>query len=141
MGKALLGLDIGDHSVGIAIVNAGTSIALPIGTFERKAYKAEKKILDLLKEKKIEILVVGLPIGEKGEEGLQCEKVRAFCKRIEKRSSVKVVFYDEYGSSDDASLKLRHMRGGRRVKKSSGAIDALSASIILQGYLDSQDLG
>jgi len=141
MRESLLGLDIGEHFVGIAMASAGTSIALPIGTYERKAYKAERKILSLLKENEIRTLVVGLPIGENGKEGLQCAKVRAFCKRIEKRAAVKIVFYDEYGSSDDASLKLCHMRGGRKVAKSSGAMDAVSASIILQGYLESQDVG
>ncbi len=136
MSKTILGLDVGDVKVGVALARAGTGIAIPLASFERKASEAESKLLKIIREENIEIVVAGLPLDEDDKEGVQCEKIRNFCRRLEKRVSIELVFQDEYGTSDEAAAELRHIRGGRSSAKAKGALDAVAAAMILQQYLD-----
>ena len=132
----LLGLDVGDKRVGVAICRAG--VVTPIGAFNRAKGQAETQILKMIKEHGVETLVVGLPLDESGQETQQSEKIRGFCRRIEKRSEASIHYIDEYGSSAEAKQRLAE--GGRKqqLARRSGMIDAVSASIILQSFLDTR---
>ncbi len=131
-----LALDVGRVKVGVAMARTGSTTALPIGSFERRSSIAEKEILALLAGEKPDIVIAGLPLNEDGAETAECGAVRAFCRRIERRAGVTIHFIDEYGSTFEARQKLGHLKA--KDAKEKGALDAVSASIILQRYLDGQ---
>ena len=128
-----MGLDVGDALVGVAISRSGT-LAEPLGAFPRAAKVAEGEIIQLIQSLSVKQLICGLPLSDDNTENIQCQKVRAFCDRIAKRTGVEIVFVDEYCTSVDAGelLSLAGKRGRKREKK----LDAAAAALILQAYLD-----
>lgn len=137
----LLGLDIGDKQVGTALADSSVGIALPHQTFNRAKGDAERRILGLLSERGIATVIAGLPLSEYGEESEQCEKIRNFCRRLQKRAAFTLEYVDEHLTSFQAEQQLEAARIPLRRAKKAGQTDALSASIILQSYLDSQRPG
>jgi putative holliday junction resolvase len=134
---AILGIDVGDRRVGIAVADAGQRIAVPLRTVERAQGNAEREILALVAERRVELIVAGLPLGEHDEETPQSERVRQFCRRLSRRSSVEIRFHDEWGSSIDAEQRLLQLRGKRsRIEKAE--IDAYAAALILNSFLEAQ---
>ena len=95
MVSCILGLDVGQKKVGVALVCPGTSVAVPVGSFERNAGKAEKEILKIIRRESIELIIAGLPLDESGRETPECERIRSFCRRIEKRGPVRFCYVDE----------------------------------------------
>ena len=127
----LIGLDVGDVRVGVAVYKAG--IILPKDTYLRAQGEAERKILELIAEISPAQIVVGMPYGDNGERTEQSEKTERFCQRLRRRTMVPVTTIDEYGSSGAAHDLLAHKPA--RTRK-GGMIDAQSASIILQSFID-----
>jgi putative holliday junction resolvase len=134
----VLGLDVGDVRVGIAIGETTTGIASPFKTVVRANGKAEREILNLIDEQGITTLVVGLPLGALGQRTIQCEKVERFSGRLKKRRSIELVYEDEHLTSVEAEQHLRNAgrRSWRRSARQKGMLDAMAASIILQQFLD-----
>lgn len=132
----ILALDIGDKRVGTALSDEHEKFAYPHQTFNRAKGQAEEQILALLKEKNIGTLVVGIPLGEHSEKNEQCLKVESFSRRIIRRYPVTLEFVDEYGSSLEAAERLGYSGRKQRATRQKGIIDSVSASIILQSFLD-----
>lgn len=128
----ILALDVGDVRVGVAILDTAVAVPLAIGTFSRARGEAERLIIDLCSERSIAHILVGLPLSEDNRENPQCEKVRNFSRRLEKRINVQLEFIDEYLSSEEAMQRLRE-QGVR--KPEVGQIDAQAAVILLERYL------
>ena len=131
----ILGIDVGDRRVGIAVADSGQGLAVPLRTVERAQGNAEREILALVTERGVELIVAGLPLGEQDEETLQSERVRQFCRRLSRRSPVEIRFHDEYGSSIDAEQRLLQLRG-RRSRIEKAEIDAYAAALILNSFLE-----
>lgn len=129
----LLGLDIGDVRVGVAVCDLAARVPIPHATFDRAQGGAERAIIELCTERPIERVIVGLPLSDDGSENPQCEKVRQFSRRLEKRIAKPIEFIDEYASSEEAQQRLRE--GGVR-QPELGRIDALAASILIERYLE-----
>ncbi len=127
-----MGLDIGNERTGVAFADESVRIPLPHVTLTKA--ETEGKILSLILERSVVLVVIGLPLNADGSEGAQCQKIRSVAKRLKKRTPVDFVFVDEYGSSVEALEVLR--LSGRRIQE-KGEVDAASAAIILQRYLDS----
>ena len=134
----LLALDVGDKRVGVAMAAAGSTIATPHATLLRAAGRAEREILALISRHKVERLIVGLPLSDSGEKNEQCLKVESFCRRLQKRIDIEIVFVDEYASSHEAEELLRRAGNSGKQLKKSGLLDAASAAIILQAYIDAE---
>ena len=132
--EVVIGLDVGDVRVGVAASDPSGLIASPVGAFERAKGEAEKEILKLIHLKQIKTLVVGLPLNEQGEKTAQSIKTENFCRRLARRAAVEMIFVDEYLSSEEARDRLSVKR--RRGPKQKGVIDAHSATIILQRFLN-----
>lgn len=130
----LLGIDYGDRWVGTAVGTAEVRVALPLETFERYQGKAERAILSLLSKRKISTVVVGLPLSDDGTENPQCAKVKRFCSRLQKRAKFDIIYRDEYLTTSEAQSRLA---SSRMLGNGGGRVDSVSASIILQEYLDS----
>jgi len=135
----LLGLDVGDKRVGVALGSRVPVSFRPLDTFERTGGHAERDILELIGRHQITELVVGLPLSENGERNEQCAKVEKFCARLVKRCAIKIIYVDEYASTCEAT-ELMALKG-RPSAKERARLDAVSASLILRSYLESPELG
>jgi len=134
--KRILGIDFGERRIGLALSDPSGIIAQPYMTFDtREDGDILKKIEGLIEEKKIKEIVLGLPKNMDGSIGEKGEVVIAFSKVLSSRLKIPIILWDERLSSVE-SLKV--LRGaGAKLHKHKKALDKLSASLILQGYLNS----
>ncbi|MDZ4786384.1 MAG: Holliday junction resolvase RuvX [bacterium] len=134
--SVILSLDVGTKRVGLALTNEEGEFPFPFKTYNRAAGEAESKILLLLEQRGIELVVVGLPLNVKGDKTEQCKDVEKFCRRLSKRSKIKIEFVDEHLSSEEAKERLTEAKGGRiSVSDLKASIDAAAAAVILEYYL------
>jgi putative Holliday junction resolvase len=131
----ILGLDYGGRRIGVAICDELGITAQGAAIINRKNREADlDAVADLVRRYDIERIVIGYPLRLDGSEGIQCEKINRFCRRLEARLSLPVIRRDETLSTKEAEEILRRI--GSRPKKRKGIVDRVAASIILQGYLD-----
>ena len=129
----LMALDVGTKRIGIALADSFIKIAIPFTTVEvnNDIDSAIKQIIEIISKEEIDILVVGLPRNQSGEETSQTAYTKEFVKKIE-YSVDKICFQDESLTSIQAEDRLRSY--GKPYSK--GDIDMNAASIILQDYLE-----
>ena len=135
--RCLLGLDVGDVRIGVAISRSGV-IAEPLVTIERIGRRQTLNALEeLVMANSVGQCVVGLPSLESGIEGEQAEKTRAFCRSLSRRiPALKIAFFDErYTSSRARDIAGDRVQGA----DNKGLIDRIAAAVILQDYLDHQE--
>jgi len=136
MSQALLGLDFGQKRIGVAVVQAGTNIALPVRMIERKGREQVlAEIQQFIKSYRIEKVVVGLPKTLKGEMGPAAEKISKEMEWFRANLPVPLVLWDERLSSKEVERVL--IDADVRRDKRKEIIDQLAAQRILQNYLDS----
>jgi putative Holliday junction resolvase len=97
--------------------------------------RAAARIADEAAGRRVERLVLGLPKNMDGSEGPRAEKSREFKSMLENASGLEVVLWDERRSSIEAHAILH--AGGRKEKDHRKTVDAVAASLILEGYLGS----
>lgn len=132
----ILGLDVGDKTVGIAISDGLGLTAQPLTTIRRKNQRADLETIgSLIAEHEISEIVVGVPKSLNNSLGPQAQKVLKFLDLL-KTSFPEIIFHtwDERLSTVEAERVLLQADLSRKRRK--GVIDKLAASIILQGYLD-----
>ncbi len=135
MTKILLGVDYGDARTGLA-TNAGT-FAFGAGCVRAEGMKKTAQAgADAAIAKKAELIVVGNPLNMNGTEGPRSEKCRAFAAMLEEMASIPVVLFDERLTTVSAHNILSELNV--RGKKRKDNVDELSATLILQAYIDSQ---
>jgi putative Holliday junction resolvase len=135
MGR-LLGLDIGEKRIGVAISDETRTLARPLLTVTRASKKEDfAHIETLCREYQIEKIIAGLPKTLRNEEGPQARRVRRYADELSAAINLPIEFWDERFSSVDARDRLA--ASGRK-PRAKGAIDAAAAAIILQEYLDAQ---
>ena len=135
--QRILGLDVGDRTVGVAASDLLLMTAQGVETILRTTIEADMDRLDaLMREYDAVKLVVGLPRNMNGTEGERCEVVRTFAEEIKKkRPDAEIVFWDERLSTVAAAKSLISADVSRKKRKK--VIDKMAAVFILQGYLDS----
>ena len=132
----ILGLDYGEKRIGVAICDELGLTAQGKPTIIRKTKKHDWEILgNLIRNYKVEKIVIGYPVRLDGSEGIQCEKVNRFKALLEKTFFLPVVKWPETLSTKEAEEIL--INSGVRWEKRKKMVDKLAACIILQGYLDS----
>lgn len=135
----ILGLDLGSRTVGIAVSDALGIIATGVETyrFEDDRYDlALERVVSIVKEKKVEKIILGYPKhmnGDIGEKAIICEN---FKKQLEEVLSIEVVLVDERWSTKLAENRLLEADISRKKRKK--IIDKMAAVVILQSYLDSK---
>lgn len=130
----ILAVDLGKVRTGLAICDKTELIASPLGTIEeRNEEKRMVKIAEIVREKKAELLVVGLPKNMDGTEGESAVNARTFAENLSEKCSVPFVMQDERGTTLTAHhfLNTTNTRG----KKRKQIVDTVSAVIILEDYL------
>lgn len=130
----VLGLDIGGRRVGIAISDELRMVASPISVVVRDQHAVER-IGKIASEHHVVLIVAGLPTNMSGKEGPQAQATRDFATEVSRHLGIPVGYWDERLSSALAERMMIESGSRREVRKSR--IDAVAASLILQGFLDS----
>jgi putative Holliday junction resolvase len=131
----ILGIDYGKRRIGLAISDPLGIIAQSLPTLIiKETTDLLSEIEILVKEKDISTIVLGLPRNMDGTLGEQGKKVQEFGERLSQRINMKVEFWDERLSSVESQRVLREEK--RKIKHKKELVDKISASLILQGYLD-----
>lgn len=132
----ILGIDYGEKRIGLALSDASNIVAHGLKVLDRvKTSRWLQEIKTIVRENKIEKVVIGLPKNMNGSIGEKGKEVLAFVKVLERLVNVPVVTWDERLTTVSAEKVLLQAELSR--KKRKGIRDKLSASIILQNYLDS----
>ena len=131
----IMAVDLGKARTGIALCDKTELLASPLTQINE--YNREKlldKISDLAKEKRAELLVVGLPKNMDGSEGESAKNARAFADELAEKTGLPVEMQDERGTTITAHnyLNVTDTRG----KKRKSVVDAVAATIILEDYLN-----
>ncbi len=135
----LLGLDVGDVRIGVAVSDVLGSGAHPLCTLTRTNRQRDIiAIGDLVSIHKVERIVIGLPISLDGSIGAQAEKVKKFGARLSEGLQVPVEFQDERFTSSEAEEILDRLEMDPKERKK--IIDQVSAVIILDEYLRSNSV-
>jgi putative Holliday junction resolvase len=133
----VMAIDYGDARIGLAVSDPTGLLAGEAWTMEeRDAARAASRIADEARRRSAGLLVLGLPRNMDGTEGPRAEKTRRFAHLLEAASGLEVLFWDERRSSVEAHAILH--AGGKKMKKHRGTVDAVAASLILEGYLGRQ---
>lgn len=133
--ERLLGLDIGERRIGVAVSDELGMIASPVKTIDARG-DVVSELRGLIDQYGVSRLIVGLPIGMSGREGPQATEVRSIAEELGRDLDIEIVYSDERLSSAMANQALVGQRTRREKRKQH--IDAMAAAIILQGYLDNQ---
>ena len=133
--QRLLGLDVGDKTIGLAIAGANLTVASPIGTIRRgKFHAAAAQLLEVADDRGVGGLVIGLPVNMDGSEGPRCHSVRQFALNLLELRDLPVVFWDERLST--AAVERAMLQADLSRSKRAKRIDEAAAAYILQGALD-----
>ena len=136
MGR-VLGIDYGDSRIGLAMSDPLKIIASPFKTIRNEGNeKCLQVFQSLIKEKDVEAIVVGLPIGLKGQETAQTKKVREFADLLY-ALKLPIRLEDERLSSVSAEKSM--IQQNIKTGHNKGLIDQRAAAIILQQFLDKQN--
>lgn len=131
----ILAVDLGKVRTGLAICDKCELLASPLGTIEEKQMeKVAEKVADIAKERKAELIVVGLPKNMDGSEGESAQNARTFAQQLKKLCLLPVEMQDERGTTITAHnfLNTTDTRGKKRKK----IVDTVAATIILEDYLN-----
>jgi putative Holliday junction resolvase len=132
---ALIGLDLGSKTIGVASSDPDRRLATGVETIARKTFTADAaRILALAAERKTAGFVLGLPINMDGSEGPRAQSTRAFARNLARLTELPIALWDERLSTVAVERDLIEADVSR--KKRAGVIDQHAAAFILQGALD-----
>lgn len=131
----ILGLDVGDKTIGVAVSDEMGWTAQPLTVIRRQALKKDcRAVLEFVAEYEAQTLVIGLPRNMDGSLGPQAAKTESFGQALARETEAEIVYWDERLSTKAAERSLIEADMSRAKRKK--VVDKIAASIILQGYLD-----
>jgi putative holliday junction resolvase len=134
---AALGLDVGKKRMGVAGCDGTGLIATGLTTIQRTSWGSDvRQLQDIVAERAVEILVIGLPYRLDGTLGSQAQQVQKFADKISLTLQLPFEYVDERLTSVEAEAQLKAQN--RFSTRNKGAIDQRAAEIILQQWLDTQ---
>lgn len=133
---ALMGLDLGTKTIGVAVSDGLRSVATPLETVKRKKFTEDAaRLQTLIQGRGLAGIVLGLPRNMDGSEGPRCQSTRAFARNFERlMPDLPITFWDERLSTVAAERALLEADTTR--KRRAEVIDHVAAGYILQGLLD-----
>lgn len=132
----IMAIDYGDARIGLAVSDLTNTLCGDAWTLQEwNMERAVEKIAQEAKMREVGRFVLGLPRNMDGSEGPRAEKSRQFAALLEEKTGLPVTLWDERRSSIEAHAILH--AGGKREKKHRSVVDAVAASLILEGYLNS----
>ena len=134
-GERLLGLDLGEKTIGLALSDTLLTVATPLKTLKRGKFKTgAAEILSLMAEHGIGAIIVGFPLNMDGSEGPSAQSAKAFARNFAGVGNCPVVLVDERLSTAAVTRTLLHADASRARRRE--VVDKMAAAYILQGALD-----
>lgn len=132
---ALIGIDLGTHTVGVAASDPDRRVAAGVETIRRQSFaKDSARLLKLAAERGAVGLVLGLPLNMDGTEGPRAQSTRAFARNLARISDLPITLWDERLST--AAVERQLIAADASRAKRAAVIDQHAAAYILQGALD-----
>ncbi len=132
----LIGLDLGTKTIGLAVSDSAYAVASPLQTIRRTKFTADaKQLLEIITEKNVGGIVLGLPRNMDGTEGPRAQSTRAFAQNMIGKTNLPIAFWDERLTSAEAERILIDQADMTR-KRRGEVIDKMAAAIILQNFMD-----
>jgi len=132
---AVMGLDLGAKTIGVALSDVLRGVATPVETVKRKKFGVDAaRLLEIAKARQVTGLLLGLPRNMDGSEGPRCQSTRSFARNLSQLTDLPIGFWDERLSTVAAERALLEADTSR--KRRAEIIDNVAASYILQGALD-----
>jgi len=132
---ALIGLDLGTKTIGVATSDPDRRLATGVETIARKTFSVDAaRLLALATERKAVGLVLGLPINMDGSEGPRAQSARAFARNLARLTDLPIALWDERLST--AAVERELIAADVSRKKRAAVIDQHAAAFILQGALE-----
>lgn len=136
--KRMMGLDVGNRTIGLALSDLLGITAQGLKTLKRASMDEDlENLKQIIEEKEVGVLVIGLPKNMDGSVGTQGNKVINFANFLKKRLPVEIVMWDERLTSKLAHQTMQDTN--TKTKKKKDMVDMLAAQNILQSYMDSID--
>ena|ERR1700722_9966230 len=134
-GGRLLGCDVGEKTIGLALSDTQRKIATPFQVIHRTQWRKDSEILlKIIKEHHIAGVVVGFPLNMNGSEGPRCQSTRQFAANLLSLHDLPVCLWDERLSTFAVTRTLLEADLSRAKRRE--VVDKVAASYILQGFLD-----
>jgi putative Holliday junction resolvase len=130
----VLGLDLGQARIGVALSDPDRRVAVPLGTIRTGAPGDLKAITSLVREHGVEVVVVGYPLDLSGRRGEAADHAERFAAVLNEVLAIPVVLEDERLSTVQAERELA--AAGVRGRRRRRVVDQSAATVILQSYLD-----
>ena len=130
----LLGLDVGDRRIGLAVSIPPGELILPAGHLQRRNRRADvAAILDAAAQRDAVAIIVGIPYDARGRSGEQARKIAALVRALQRAADVPVISVDESFTSQAAETELR--QAGHNIAGNRGDVDAAAAVAILRRFV------
>ena len=132
---ALIGLDLGSKTIGVAASDPDRRLAAGVETITRTNFSADaRRVLALADERKASGFVLGLPVNMDGNEGPRAQSTRAFARNLARLTELPIALWDERWSTAAVERELIAINVSRA--RRARVIDQHAAAFILQGALD-----
>lgn len=136
-GARVLGLDVGETTIGLALSDIRRSIATPLSTIERTKFSKDvEKLKTIISSHKIGGLIIGYPINMDGSQGPRTQSTRTFVSNISKHFELPMLLWDERLST--MAVERMMVQADMSRQRRAELVDKLAASYMLQGYLDNE---
>ncbi|MBT3702023.1 MAG: Holliday junction resolvase RuvX [Alphaproteobacteria bacterium] len=138
-GQAVLGLDLGSKTIGLAKSDLSFTIASPLETIRRTKFtKDALELKAIIDANEIGALVLGLPYNMDGTEGPRCQSTRQFAANLLEKFDIPITYWDERMSTQAVTRTLLEADASR--KRRAEVVDKMAAAYILQGALDALNM-
>ncbi|KQW71379.1 Holliday junction resolvase [Phenylobacterium sp. Root77] len=134
--SALMGLDLGEKTIGVAVSDVTRMVASPLELIRKTKFTAEaNRLFALIDEREVGAIVIGLPVNMDGTEGTRCQSNRAFARNLLRLRDIPIAFWDERMSTMAVNRVLIEEADVTRARRAE-LVDKLAAAWILQGAVD-----
>ena len=134
--SALIGLDLGEKTIGVAVSDVTRMVASPLELIRKTKFTAEaNRLFALIDEREVGAIVIGLPVNMDGTEGPRCQSNRAFARNLLRLRDIPIAFWDERMSTMAVNRVLVEEADVTRARRAE-LVDKMAAAWILQGALD-----
>ena len=136
----VLGIDLGERRVGVAVSDPTGSIAQPLPTLRRRTGKRMplSTLQNLAEQYEVQEIVMGIPLAPSGGDTEWTRTVRETASKLEERSGLPVHLVVERFTSKAAERAVRHIGLPKKKREEKGRVDAAAAVLILQSWLDAR---
>ena len=132
----VVGLDLGEKTIGVAVSDLGRMIASPLRLIRKTKFTEDaNRLFALMEDRGAAGVVIGLPVNMDGTEGSRCQSVRAFARNLLRLRELPIAFWDERMSTMAVQRMLTDEADLSRARRAA-LVDKMAATYILQGALE-----